>query len=193
MQKIATTLAAGGPGGNPYGPLSCSPGVYANGISPSTNPRYGLLGAQLLCSDSINPALFAGPLPDGQDLHRHPPDVRTRRSHGRSSWSDRRSLFDFRVVERIGPQCQPIGGGEATFVPAAGGGIYPDTDMPFSLTCPGGQAVTGVVGGVGEVVDSIALVCSPTTPTITSASPSTLAEFQYVTLTGTNLPATADE
>ena len=95
-------------------------------------------------------------------------------------------------IERLGAQCLPIGGGEATIVPEAGGGLYPDADMPFSATCPAGQAVTGVVGGVGEVVDSIALVCS-TIPTIASASPSTLAEFQYVTLTGTNLPATADE
>ena len=61
IQTIASTLSAGGPGGNPYGPLSCTPGVYANGISPSTNPLYGLLGAQLLCSDSIHPARFAGP------------------------------------------------------------------------------------------------------------------------------------
>jgi hypothetical protein len=187
VQTIATTLSVGGSGGNPYGLLSCSPGVYANGISPSTNGYYGLLGAQLLCSDSNHPARFAGPLPEGQPAYTETalscsPGEVVVGIHGMTG-----APFDYSVVETVGVYCRPIGGGEVSIVGAAGGGFYPDTE--FSLTCPAGQAVTGVVGGVGEVVDSIALVCS-STPVLSSASPSTLAEFQYVTLTGTNLPAT---
>jgi hypothetical protein len=44
-----------------------------------------------------------------------------------------------------------------TDVGPVGGGYSPD--QSFTLTCPSGQAVTGVVGGMGEVMDSIALVC----------------------------------
>lgn len=97
--------------------------------------------------------------------------------------------FGFRVVEQIGPRCQNNTGGPITDVGPAGGGLYPDS--PFSVTCPAGQAVSGVAGGVGEVVDSVALVCKAIggPPTLASSSPSTLAAFQYVTLTGTNLPA----
>jgi hypothetical protein len=51
-----------------------------------------------------------------------------------------------------------------------------------------------VVGGAGSNLDSVALVCAALpapAPTITSASPSTVAGFQYITLRGSNLPATA--
>jgi len=67
--------------------------------------------------------------------------------------------FGYGVVETMGPRCQPTGGGAITDVAAAGGGW--SATVPFSLTCNSGEAVTGVVGGVGEVVDSIALVCAP--------------------------------
>jgi hypothetical protein len=167
--------------------------VFANGIRPSTNPYYGLLGAQLICSDSFNPARFAGPLPNDQPEYTATPlscgagEVMVG-VHGSTGVQ-----FGYRVVDNIGPQCQPIGGGEVNNVPAAGGGFGPHD--AFNLSCPSAptqQAVTGVVGGVGEVVDSIALVCATTssTPTIASASPATLAAFQYVTLVGNNLPAT---
>lgn len=190
IQTIASTLSASGPGGNPYGPLSCGPGVFANGVSPSTNGYYGLLGSQLLCSDSNHPARFAGPLPAGQPSYNDTPVVCATGDvmvgvHGTSG-----APFGYSVTQAMGPRCQSPSGGAITDVSAAGGGFYPTG--AFSLTCPTGSAVTGVVGGVGEVVDSIALICAPitTAPTITSASPSTVSALQYVTLTGSNLPAT---
>jgi hypothetical protein len=186
VQTIASTDSIGGSGGNPFA-RGCSPGVYANGISPSTNSYYGLLGAQLLCSDTEHPARFAGPLPAGHEVYTDTPlscgvgDVLIG-IHGETG-----APFGYRVVQRIGLVCRSIGGIEAYTTDALGGGL--NLDEPFNVNCPFGQAVTGVVGGVGEVVDGIALVCAPT-PALDAASPETLAAFQYVTLTGTNLPAT---
>jgi hypothetical protein len=68
--------------------------------------------------------------------------------------------FVFLVLQNLGARCQSPGGGPITEVGPAGGGFAPDQD--FSLSCPAGQAVIGVVGGRGEVVDSIALICAPT-------------------------------
>ncbi len=192
VQTIASTMSVGGSGGAPYGPLSCGPGVFATGIRPSTNSYYGLLGAQLMCSDSINPARFSGAVPIYHDSY-----VDTVASCGTEEvmvgvHGETGAPFDFTVIQRIGPLCRMPGSGEVSTYDALGGGQHPSEG--FTLSCPAGQAVTGVVGGVGEVVDSIALVCAPeesASPTITSASPSTLAAFQYVTITGTDLPATA--
>ena len=198
IHKIASTLPAGGNGGAPYpasGALGCGPGVVANGVRPSTNGYYGLVGVQLLCGDGNHPPAVAGP--PSLDWS---PTVYQATSvtcgvgevmvglHGQTG-----APFGFPVVERLGPQCQSTSGGAITDagpLGGAGGGYYPDT--PFSLTCNPGQAVTGVVGGVGEVVDSIALVCAPltATPTITSASPSTGGAGQgFVVLRGMNLPS----
>ena len=58
---------------------------------------------------------------------------------------------------------------------ATGGSRCPDLGTALhALTCPAGQAVTGVVGGQGAVLDSVALVCGvipPAGPAITSVEP----------------------
>ncbi|MFN7976933.1 MAG: LamG-like jellyroll fold domain-containing protein [Vicinamibacterales bacterium] len=192
--KIASTLPAGGNGGGPYplsGALSCAPGVLANGIQASTNPAYGLTGAQLTCASGANPApalaAFEVPSPTFAGATCAPGEVMVG-VHGTIG-----SPFSFTVVEQLGAQCQATAGGPITNSGLVGGGFYPS--QAFSLTCPAGQAVTGILGGAGEVIDSIALVCGnaslPTAPIITGAIPaSTVAAGfgQLVTFTGTNLP-----
>jgi MBG domain len=155
-ETIASTVSAGGAGGGPY-ERYCDPGVFANGVRPSTNSYYGLAGAQLLCTNLNHPPRVVG-TPSGPytetDVTCAPGEVMVG-LHGQTAL-----VFGaFTVVQNIGPRCRPAGGGGITDVPAIGANYYGDT---FSLTCPSG-AVTGVVGGIGEVVDSLALVCAPTT------------------------------
>lgn len=98
------------------------------------------------------------------------------------------------MVEQLGARCQPAGGGPITNSGLVGGGFSPS--QAFSLTCPAGQAVTGILGGAGEVIDSIALVCGtaslpagpPTITGMTPASPVAAGYGQLVSFTGTNLP-----
>lgn len=159
LHKIASTLPAGGNGGGPY-ERYCGPGQFANGVRPSTNSYYGLAGAQLLCTDLNHPARFVGTPPGTYtetDVTCAPGEVMVG-LHGQAgpAFGDP----NFVVVANMGPRCQAVGGG-ITDVPAAGGGNQVFPPLPFSLTCQPGQAVTGVVGGIGEVVDSIALACGP--------------------------------
>jgi len=189
-KTIASTLSAGGPGGGPYpavGALSCGPGVFANGLRAAIDGppneifvyiNYALTSAQLLCSDTNHPLKFGGGTTPNADLLCPAGQVMV-------------GVFGTQtnVVNSIAPQCQLPSGGAITqpvgALPNAGG-------TPFSFTCPAGEAVTGVVGGQGAVVDAVALVCGaipPAGPAITAAAPSTLAAFQYVTITGANLPA----
>lgn len=184
---IASTLSVGGPGGLPYS-AQCESGGTATSIWPYDNPFYGLLGAELRCKAGAQPPAFSGPLPSGQlgystndascDVGQVMVGV-----HGRTG-----SPFGYTVLQSIGPRCQPTGGGAITDIGPAGGGTSPVN--PFSLTCPAGQAVTGVVGGVGEVVDSIALVCNPVVA-IASATPAAIGAGQMIVLRGANMPATA--
>jgi len=164
--KIASTLAAGGGGGGPY-ERYCGPGVFANGVRPSTNYYYGLVGTQLLCSDGNHPASVAGPTSPYWW-----PTAYTDISvscgvdevmvglHGQTgaAFGD----ANFQIVANMGPVCKSLSTGAVTNGSVAGGGAYGST--PFYLACNTGQAVTGIVGGIGEVVDSIAVVCSPLAP-----------------------------
>ncbi len=172
--KIASTLPAGGDGGGPYpasGALSCAPGVLANGIQASTNGFYGLTGAQLTCASGANPppalAFFEVPTPTFAGATCAPGEVLVG-VHGTTG-----APFGFRVVEQLGARCQSTAGGAISDTGLVGGGFYPD--QAFSLTCPAGQAVTGILGGAGEVIDSMALVCAsaslPPPSAITSVVP----------------------
>ncbi len=196
-ETIASTVSAGGAGGGPFplsGALSCAPGVFASGVRVSNTARYGLTSGQLTCASGADPARFVAAF----ETAAPPSDTVVTCGSGEvmvGLHGTTNAAVGFRVVSRIAPQCQPLSGGSITNagpVGGAGGAIYPSD--AFSLTCPSGQAVTGVVGGAGEVVDSIALVCGtvPPTSTITSVSPSTLAAFQYVTVLGTNLPGSSN-
>ncbi len=156
---IASTIQAGGFGGGPYGPLYCGPGVFANGISAavdgSPNEAFGYIGyaltsGRLVCSDGNHPVKFGGGTTPNADLSCPSGEVMV-------------GIFGttggpgFNVVTSVGARCQlPSGGAINEVGPLPGGGT------PFGpIDCPAGQAVTGVVGGQGAVVDSIALVCSP--------------------------------
>jgi hypothetical protein len=113
----------------------------------------------LICSSGSDPARFVAALesaaPSYTDVTCGPGEVMVG-LHGTTF-----SGFGFTVVSRIGAQCQSLSGGVITNAGPAGGAGGGYSGGPFSLTCPSGQAVTGVVGGAGEVVDSIALVCAP--------------------------------
>jgi hypothetical protein len=194
VQTVASTPAAGGPGGGAYPPtgaLSCGPGVFANGVRAAiTGPpnegfgdiNYALTSGQLLCSNGVHPGQFGGTTTPNSDLSCPSGQVMV-------------GIFGttggpgFNVVTSVGARCQTPAGGPITQTSTA-----PGSGTPFGpIDCPTGEAVTGVVGGQGAVVDSIALVCGvipPAGPTITSASPTTVAAFQYITLYGTSLPAT---
>ena len=190
-QTIANTLSAGGPGGGPYpalGALSCGPGVFATGMrvavngSP-TNDAFGFIGyavtsASLLCGPAES-AKFGGGTTPNANLSCSPGDVMVGIFGTQSN-----------VVTSIGPRCQTPGSVDTT---QPVGALPNNGGTPFSFTCPAGHAVTGVVGGQGAVLDSAALVCGvipPAGPAVNAATPSTLAAFQYVTITGANLPAT---
>ena len=92
-------------------------------------------------------------------------------------------------VIAVAPRCQSLSTGVVSdpFLAAPGSA----SGTAFSLNCPPNRAVTGVVGGAGSIVDSVALICAPVTalPTITSASPSSGAPGEgFVVIRGTNLP-----
>ncbi|MEZ5421235.1 MAG: LamG-like jellyroll fold domain-containing protein, partial [Vicinamibacterales bacterium] len=77
---IASTPAAGGPGGGPYpasGALSCGPGIYAIGLRAAVtgppneafgNIDYALTSGQLLCGDANHPVKFGGGTTPNADL-----------------------------------------------------------------------------------------------------------------------------
>ncbi|MEZ5418324.1 MAG: LamG-like jellyroll fold domain-containing protein [Vicinamibacterales bacterium] len=158
---IASTIAAGGPGGGPYpasGALSCSPGVFANGVRAATGSGidYALTSGQLLCSDAVHPVKFGGGTTPNADLACPSGQVMVGLS-GMLAYP-----FGAQpVVGGISPRCQLPSGGPITDGP---GPLPVALGTPFGpIDCPAGQAVTGVVGGQGAVVDSIALVCGPVT------------------------------
>jgi hypothetical protein len=177
--KIASTLAGGGGGGGPY-QRYCGSGVFANGIGVSP-PNESLWSAQLLCSDANHPATFGNTdtppfntpstqmvCPGGQVM------VGLSGTSGPISWAP---TADFVIA--IAPRCQLLSGGAVSdpFAPQPGSAV----GTPFSLNCPAGQAVTGVVGGAGSIVDSVALVCAPTSSTFvvsntTDSGPGSLRE-----------------
>ena len=201
-QTIASTLAAGGPGGGAYPPtgaLSCGPGVFANGLRAAVdggvNSGFGFVGyaltsGQLLCGDSNHPVKFGGGTTPNADLVCPADQVMV------GFWGTTSAPYGpGAVVGSVSPRCQLPAGGAITYGPAplpnAGG-------TPFGpIDCPPGQAVTGVVGGQGAVVDSIALVCgtlpvAPPAPTITSVSPASGAPGEgFLVVRGTGLPAVA--
>jgi hypothetical protein len=166
-QTIASTVSAGGFGGGPFplaGALSCAPGVFATGIRASNTVTYGLTSGQLVCASGADPARFVAVFETAVP----PSDTVVTCGSGEVMVGLHGTTNDavgFRVVSRIAPQCQPLGGGAIVNVGpvgGAGGSLYPFN--AFSLTCPAGQAVTGVLGGAGEVVDSLALVCAVPNP-----------------------------
>ncbi len=192
IQTIASTVSGGGSGGGPYpasGALSCAPGVAATGLLASTTPAYGLTGVQLACASGANPApvlsAFEVPAPTFAGAACAPGDVLVG-IHGTSG-----APFGFRVVEQVGARCQSPLGGPIVDSGLVGGGFYPE--QAFSLTCPAGQAVTGILGGAGEVIDAIALVCGnipAPAAAITSVIPGDqVAGGQMITIEGTALPA----
>lgn len=127
----------------------------ATGLLASTTPIYGLGGAQLTCASGANPApvlaAFEVPSPTFAAAACGSGEVMVG-VHGTTG-----APYGFTVVEQLGARCQPAGGGPITNSGLVGGGFSPS--QAFSLTCPAGQAVTGILGGAGEVIDSIALVC----------------------------------
>ena len=197
VKTIASTIAAGGPGGSAYGPLSCGPGVFANGLRAAVdggvNDGFGFIGyalttGQLLCSNSIHPVKFGGGTTPNADLVCPAGQVMVGFAGGTTS-----PYGPGAVVGGFAPRCQLPSGGAIT---QAGAALPSAAVVLFTIDCPLGQAVTGVVGGQGAVVDAIALVCSaltPAGPVITSVSPAApvAAGFgQMLTINGTSLPAT---
>ncbi len=187
VKLIASTPAGGGPGGGPI-VRSCT-GGFATGFGTNNFSSYGLLNAQLECetggptlrfvldnSNAMNQASVCGP---GQVMVGF---------HGLASLSD---VTAGPFIKSLGARCQDRTGlGAIATIPAVG--IAGDPFGPFD--CPAGQAVVGVVGGAGAVLDSVALVCGalPVVPTITSVSPAAqVSPFQMLTINGTSLPASS--
>jgi hypothetical protein len=189
--KIASTPAIGGNGGGPY-ERSCGPGLFATGFGANNGSSYGLWNAWLQCEgggtterfvlDNTQPNNLTSACLAGQVMVGF---------HGYEGLSDG-TAGPF--VKALGARCQDRSGvGPVTSIPVIGN---TDQTAVGPYDCPAGQAVVGVVGGAGGVLDSAALVCGalpvgPPTPTISSASPTTLAAFQYVTILGTSLPASS--
>jgi len=192
IETIASTQAIGGGGGGPYA-RSCSPGAFATGFGANNGSTYGLLNAWLQCEgggtterfvlDNTQPNNLTSACPVGQVMVGF---------HGYEGLSDG-TAGPF--VKALGARCQDRSGVGAVTSIAVIGNTNQTAVGPYD--CPAGRAVVGVVGGAGGVLDSVALVCGalpvlPPSPTITSATPSTLAAFQYVTISGTSLPASTN-
>jgi hypothetical protein len=200
VQTVASTPAAGGPGGGAYPPtgaLSCGPGVFANGLRAAiTGPPneafgyidYALTSGQLLCSNGVHPVKFGGGTTPNADVACPAGQIMV------GFWGTTSAPYGpGAVVGSVSPRCQLPTGGPITNGPAP---LPNASGTPFGpIDCPAGEAVTGVVGGQGAVVDSIALVCAPVSapaPTITSIVPGDqVAGGQMITIYGTNLPATS--
>ena len=181
---VASTLTIGGGGGGPY-ERSCGPGV-ATGFGANNGSSYGLLNAWLQCEgggaterfvlDNTQPNSLTSACPAGQIMVGF---------HGYQGLSDG-TAGPF--VKALGARCQDRSGvGPVSSIPVIG-----NTDQTYvgPYDCPSGQAVVGVVGGAGGVLDSTALVCAaiPTTGTITSMTPSSGATGQWLVARGTTLP-----
>jgi len=192
--KIASTLAAGGGGGAPYARY-CGAGEFASGIGVSP-VNESLWNAQLRCNDGNHPANFGNtdtpPFNTANTLMACPVGqvmVGLTGRNGPISWAP---TADFVIA--VAPRCQSLSGGPVSdpFIAEPGSA----TGTPFSLNCPAGRAVTGVVGGAGSIVDSIALVCGPLTPagpvisSVSPAAPVAAGFGQMLTINGTSLPAT---
>jgi hypothetical protein len=141
---------AGGPGGSPYGPLSCSPGSYATGFRVNSDFTYALTAAQLLCSDGVATAPFGGSPVPNLDVACAPGS----RMIGFFGTDDGGANFGTPVVSSVGARCQPIEGPITTVGPAPGAGV---AFGPFD--CPAGQVVVAAQGRGGAVVDNLGLVC----------------------------------
>ena len=187
---IASTLSGGGPGGGPYA-RSCS-GGFATGFSTNNFSTYGLLNAQLECETGGPTQRFV--LNNNNFMNQASTCGLNQVMvgfHGLASLSD---VTAGPFVKSLGARCQDrSGAGAISTIPAVG--IGGDPFGPFD--CPAGQAVTGVVGGAGSVLDSVALVCSAIPPpapsgTITSVSPSSGASNEgFLVVRGAGLPAVA--
>ncbi len=188
--KIASTPAIGGNGGGPYA-RNCSLGAFATGFGANNGSTYGLLNARLECEtggpterfvlDNTQPNNLPSACPAGQVMVGF---------HGYEGLSD---VTAGPFVKALGARCQDRSGvGTVTSIPVVGN-TFQTAVGPYD--CPTGQAVVGVVGGAGGVLDSVALVCDalpvlPPTPTITSVSPALQVDGgQMLTINGINLPA----
>ena len=153
VKIIASTPSGGGPGGGPYA-RSCSSGAFAVGFGANNFSTYGLLNARLECEtggpterfvlDNNNPMVMTSACAPGQVMVGF---------HGLASFSD---VTAGPFVKSLGARCQDRAGA-FDIVTVAAVGISGDPFGPFD--CPAGQAVVGVVGGAGAVLDSVALVC----------------------------------
>jgi hypothetical protein len=151
-QTVASTLSGGGPGGAPYGPLTCAPGVFANGFRVDTNENYALTSANLLCASGSHPPQFGGGTSPDFDVACPAGEVMV----GFFGTTSTPFAGGVPVVSSVGARCRlPNSEAITPVAPRPGGGT------PFGpFDCPAGHAAIGVVGGQGAVVDSIALVCA---------------------------------
>ena len=108
--------------------------------------NYAVTSASLLCGPAET-AKFGGGTTPNANLACSPGDVMVGIFGTQSN-----------VITSIGPRCQTPGSVDTT---QPVGALPNNGGTPFSFTCPAGQAVTGVVGGQGAVLDSAALVCAP--------------------------------
>jgi hypothetical protein len=188
---------AGGPGGNPFGPVTCAPGTVLTALTGEAGSYLGQMTmwcAPVLAGPSLGAAVAStvigipgvGPVDFGAALTCPANHAMTGifGEAGNVGWGV--------VVDGLGVQCTDVTNGTVWTSGMVGG----QATTPFNFTCPAGGEAIGFAGGFGGVLDRIGVVCGDPVPpppsggTINTSTPSnqlSTAGDQMIWLSGTDL------
>ncbi len=151
---------AGGPGGNPFGPVACNPGSVLTALTGEAGSYLGQM--TMWCAPvQAGPSLGAsvpsavigipgvGPVDFGVALTCPANHAITGifGEAGNVGWGV--------VVDGLGVRCTDV----ATNAVWTSGMVGGQATVPFSLMCPAGDEGIGFAGGFGGVLDRIGIVC----------------------------------
>jgi hypothetical protein len=169
---------AGGPGGNPFGPVTCNPGSVLTALTGEAGSYVGqftMWCAPVLPGPTLGAAVASavigipgvGPTNYGAALTCPANSVITGISGlaGNVGWGT--------VVASLGVRCTDVTTNAVVTKGPIGGGA----PTPYSFMCPAGDEGIGFAGGFGGVLDRIGIVCGdpvtlPPGGVITSITPS---------------------
>lgn len=152
---------AGGPGGNPFGPVTCNPGSVLTALTGEAGSFVGRMTmwcAPVQAGPSLGPAVASavigipgnGPVDFGAALTCPANHAITGifGTAGNVGWGV--------VVDGLGVRCTNV----ATNAVHTTGMVGGQATAAFSLPCPAGEEAIGFAGGFGDVLDRIGIVCA---------------------------------
>lgn len=186
---------AGGPGGNPFGPVTCGPGTVLTALTGEAGSYLGQMTmwcAPVLPGPSLGAAVAStvigipgvGPVDFGAALTCPANHAMTGifGTAGDVGWGV--------VVDGLGVRCTDV----TTGAVSTSGMVGDQGTTPFNFTCPAGGEAIGFAGGFGGVLDRIGVVCGDPVPepggSISASTPSnqlSTAGDQMIWLSGTGL------